>query len=420
LNHKSRPLRIAILDHNPEIGGAEASILTLLRKIDHSQFHVTVMLPSSGSFLEELQKIRIHTNVIPLPMKLIRLKRGDILRSFIFIIANLFRIQFFLMKLCHHLGRDKFDLVLTNTVKAHLYGSIAAYFCSIPLVWRFHDVLSPGDFSPLLIKFIALFGKVFPERILAVSNITRDHLVKNGVKNSRVQVIFNGIDHERLEIETTKNIRNELKLENGTRLVGCIGRIIPQKGQKSLLLAIPEVIRRYPETFFLIIGDVFLKEEGYKKELLEIIKKNRIEDRVKFTGFRMDIGDIMKSLDILVFPSIAPESFGLSILEAMAIGKPVVASNTGGVSEIIEDGITGMLIEPNHPEQIADRIIRLFSDQEMYDTIAQNAKEVANKRFSLQKYVAAMEEAFREVVGATLKIDNFTPILTLPHQEEGI
>jgi glycosyltransferase involved in cell wall biosynthesis len=79
----------------------------------------------------------------------------------------------------------------------------------------------------------------------------------------------------------------------------------------------------------------------------------------------------------------------------MAIGKPVIASNIGGVSEIIEDGITGMLIEPNHPEQITDRIIRLFSDQEMYDTIAQKAKEVVTERFSMQKYVAAMEEAFR-------------------------
>jgi glycosyltransferase involved in cell wall biosynthesis len=82
----------------------------------------------------------------------------------------------------------------------------------------------------------------------------------------------------------------------------------------------------------------------------------------------------------------------------MALGKPVIASNTGGVGEIIEDGVTGMLIEPNHPEQIADRIIRLFSNKEIYNSIAQRAKEMADKRFSLPKYVTAMEEAFKEAL----------------------
>jgi glycosyltransferase involved in cell wall biosynthesis len=119
-----------------------------------------------------------------------------------------------------------------------------------------------------------------------------------------------------------------------------------------------------------------------------------LEKYIRFTGFRTDIGDVMRSLDILVFPSVAPESFGLSIMEAMSLGKPVIASKVGGVSEIIEDGITGMLIEPNHPEQIADRIIHLLSNQEIYSSIAQKAKEVVTERFSLQKYVAAMEEAF--------------------------
>ena len=355
-----------------------------------------MILLSRGSFSKELERFDIHSKEIHLPMELVQLKRGDVFRSLLFILFYFFCIQIFFIKLCIYLKKNKFDLIVTNTVKAHLYGSMAAYLCRISLVWRFHDVLSPLDFSPLLIRIIIFFGRWFPKRILAVSKITKEYLAKNGLKDNKIDVIFNGIDSELFEIEdVSKDIRMELKIEGKTKLVGCIGRIIPQKGQKSFLLAIPGVIKKYQETFFLIIGEVFLKEEAYKKELLEIIKKNKIEDRVKFTGFRRDIGDVMRSLDVLVFPSATPESFGLSILEAMALGKPVIASNVGGVSEMIEDGITGMLIEPNHPEEITDRIIRLFSDQEMYDTIAREAKEVANKRFSLQKYVAAMEEAFR-------------------------
>jgi glycosyltransferase involved in cell wall biosynthesis len=181
-------------------------------------------------------------------------------------------------------------------------------------------------------------------------------------------------------------------------LIGCVGRIIPEKGQKSFLLAIPEVIQKCPEAFFLIVGDVFPGKETYKKELLEIIKKNVLGKYVRFAGFRKDIGDVIRSIDLLVFPSVAPESFGLSILEAMTLGKPVIASNVGGVSEIIEDGITGMLVEPNQPNQIADRIIHLLSHREIYEAIGKRAKEVVTERFSLQKYVVAMEEAFREAL----------------------
>jgi glycosyltransferase involved in cell wall biosynthesis len=300
-----------------------------------------------------------------------------------------------LMKLFIYLRKNRFDLVMTNTVKAHIYGSIAACLCRIPVIWRFHDILSPTDFSPLLIRFITFFGKWFPKRILAVSKITKEYLVKNGLKEDKIDVIFNGIDSELFEIRhVSKDIRKELKIESKTKLVGFIGRIIPEKGLKSFLLAIPEVIQECPEAFFLIIGDVFLGEETHRNELLEIINKNVLEKYIRFTGFRTDIGDVMRSLDILVFPSVAPESFGLSIMEAMSLGKPVIASKVGGVSEIIEDGITGMLIEPNQPDQIADRIIHLLSNQEIYSSIAQKAKEVVTERFSLQKYVAAMEEAF--------------------------
>ena len=396
---KEKPIKIAIFDHSPEIGGAEISILTLCKHIDCSQFSMTVILPSRGNFSKELGKIDIRTEIAHLPMELLQLRRGDVFRSFLFMLAYLFYIPFFFIKLCIYLKENRFDLVVTNTVKAHLYGSVAASLCRIPVIWRFHDILSPTDFSPLLIRIIILFGRWFPKRILAVSKITKEYLARNGLKADKIEIIFNGIASELFEIkDVSKDIRRELKIEGKTKLIGCVGRIIPEKGQKSFLLAIPEVIQKCPEAFFLIVGDVFPGKETYKKELLEIIKKNVLGKYVRFTGFRKDIGDVIRSIDLLVFPSVAPESFGLSILEAMTLGKPVIASNVGGVSEIIEDGITGMLVEPNQPNQIADRIIHLLSHREIYETIGKRAKEVVTERFSLQKYVAAMEEAFREAL----------------------
>lgn len=391
-------IKVAFVDHSPEIGGAESSLLTLLRHMDKKQFKATVILTSEGLFSKRLREENIQVKVIYLPLTLIRLKRGNALKAFLFLAAYLFPIQFFMIKLCFYLRKNKFDLILTNTIKAHFYGSIAARLCFIPVIWRFHDILSPTDFSPVLIQSITFFGKRFPTRILAVSDLARDYLVRDELKGDKVEVIFSGIDNDRYEFKnTSRNIRNEFNIGDNVKLVGCIGRIIPQKGQRSFLLAIPEVIKKYPETFFLIAGDVYLKEERYKEELLEIIKKNKIEDRVKFTGFRYDIRNLIRSLDILVFPSVAPESFGLSVLEAMSLGKPVIASKVGGVCEIIEDGVNGMLIEPNHPEQITDRIIQLLSDKEMYHRMGWEAKEAVTRKFSLKRYVVEMERACKEV-----------------------
>ena len=390
---KQNRIKLAILDHSPDLGGAEVAILTLLKNMDRSRFETTVILPCRGPFSKALEKMDIPVAIIRLPMGLLRLKRGRAFLSFLFLIVSLIYLQFYLLKLCFYLKINRFQLVLTNTIKAHLYGSLAARLCSIPLVWRFHDLLVAPDFSPFLIRFISLFGKLFPKKIYAVSGVSRDYLIKSGIAEIKTEVIFNAVDSELFEINRDfKSIRDEYHLGRA-KLVGCIGRIVPQKGQKVLLSAIPGVIQRYQEAFFLMVGDIFLREEAYKKELFELINRNGIGDKVKWTGFRVDIGNVMDSLDIVVFPSIAPEAFPLSVLEAMSLGKPVIASSVGGVKEIIEDGVSGYLVEPNRPDQITEKILFLFQDQEICDRIGKKAREVIGQKFPLKNYVLSMEQA---------------------------
>jgi glycosyltransferase involved in cell wall biosynthesis len=398
-------IKIAILDQSPDLGGAEVSILTFLKRMDRSRFDATVILPFAGPFSRALEAIEVPARIIHLPMGLVRLKRGKPFRSFLILLLSFFLFHFFLLKLCLYLRRNCFQLVVTNTIKAHLYGSIAARLCSIPLVWRFHDILSPPDFSPLLIKLVVFFGKFFPEKILAVSRTTEDQLIEKGVDRKKIRVIFNGIDEDRFKVQPGfRDIREEYRLENGAKLIGCIGRIIPQKGHKIFLSAIPGVIRERPETFFLIIGEVFLGEDAYQKELLEMVERNGIEKRVFMTGFRPDIEHVIRSLDIVVLPSIAPEAFGLTLLEAMVLKKPVIASDIGGVKEIIEDGVHGFLVEPNRSGPIAERILYLLTHPDMANQMAERAQERVHQRFSLTQYITGMEQACREAVFKEEKI----------------
>jgi glycosyltransferase involved in cell wall biosynthesis len=399
MGSENRPIKVAILNHSPDLGGAEVSILTFLRHMDRSRFDVTVILPSLGPFSRSLDAIGIPIKIVHLPSDLVRLKRGKALRSFLILIASLVTLKLFWLKLWIYLKRNDFNLILTNTVKAHLYGSIPARLCSLPLLWRFHDVLSPPDFSPVLIRAISFFGKRFPEKILPVSNTAREHLIQNGVPDQKVEVIFNGVNSELFEFNKDFNdIRKEYHLAETVMLVGCIGRIIPQKGQKVLLEAIPGVLQRYPETFFLIIGDVFHGEEAYRKELFEIIEQNNLTKKVRLTGFREDMRDVLRSLDIVVFPSVSPEAFPLTLLEAMILKRTVIASNIGGVKEIILDGLNGVLVEPNRPEQITEKILYLFDHPAVCDRMGEKAKERVEQEFSLKDYVQAMEKAFREAV----------------------
>ncbi len=382
------------------------TLLTFLRNIDRSRFDVTVILPGEGSFSMALAASGIPVSILRLPIGLVRLKRGKALQSLLLLLRFFFPFLFFLLSLSSYLKRNHFELVLTNTIKSHLYGSLAARLCSVPLIWRFHDILSPDDFNPLLIQFLAFFGKRFPKKILAVSKVTRDHLLQHGIERGRIEVIFNSVDAERLETKGPfKNIREEYRLGNGAKLVGCIGRIIPQKGQRVLLSAVPGVLRRRPDAIFLIVGDVFLKDELYKEELFEFIKDNGIEESARLTGFRTDIGDVIRSLDFVVFPSVAPEAFPLSVLEAMSLGKPVIASDIGGVQEIIEDGVTGLLVEPNQPGQITEKVLYLLNDPQSCERIGQRAKEFVNTKFSMKNYVLDMEEACRAVASGEERVE---------------
>ena len=146
--------------------------------------------------------------------------------------------------------KKRFQLVLTNTIKSHLYGSIAARLCSIPLIWRFHDILSPG-FQSFPDQMHRPFREVVSEKNTGRIQRARDHLAQNGIDRGKIDVIFNSVDPELLELNKDFNdIRKEYQLEKRVKLVGCIGRIIPQKGQKVLCRPFPGSFRDIRRPFF--------------------------------------------------------------------------------------------------------------------------------------------------------------------------
>jgi glycosyltransferase involved in cell wall biosynthesis len=179
-------------------------------------------------------------------------------------------------------------------------------------------------------------------------------------------------------------------MEPGSQIVGVVARLEPEKGHPTLLDAWPAVLRAAPDAYLLVIG------EGSQRDALERQARDlRIAHRVVFTGRRDDVPAVTAALDVAVLPSYR-EAQGLSILEALALARPVVASNVGGIPEMIDDGVTGLLVEPHDTDRLAQAISRLLVDHPFADTLARQGHDMVHDRFCIELMVEAIEAIYEE------------------------
>ncbi|BCL80619.1 glycosyltransferase family 4 protein [Ktedonobacteria bacterium brp13] len=173
-----------------------------------------------------------------------------------------------------------------------------------------------------------------------------------------------------------------------------VGRLEQMKGIELLIQALPSIIPLFPQTTLTIIGD-----GSSKTDLLDLTTRLQLEQYVHFTGWveNKDLDSYYEKASIVVMPSIVAESFGGVILEAMSVGRPVIATKVGGIPEIIDDGVDGYLVEPKNSEQIAEKIIQLFSDEELLIVLGRNARKKA-EGFSIEKYAESMEKIYGTVI----------------------
>ena len=169
-------------------------------------------------------------------------------------------------------------------------------------------------------------------------------------------------------------------------IVGTAGRLDPQKGQEEFLRAIPLVLKHRRSAYFVIAGDETRGEEGYRKRLLDLSERLGVSDHVRFLPFVENVPEFMAAIDLFVLPSYS-ETYGLVLIEAMAMGKPVVATNAGGVPEIVEDGRIGLLIPPRDERALADSIVRLLGDASLRRKFSKQARRDALERFDSARCV---------------------------------
>jgi glycosyltransferase involved in cell wall biosynthesis len=245
----------------------------------------------------------------------------------------------------------------------------------------------------------ALLRRLTPriDQLIAVSKAIVRKIEDEGRVGAPVTLIYNGVDLQRyVDQEACCTLHEEYAIPDGAPIVGVVARLEPEKGHPTLIEAWPRVLERVPNAHLLIVGEGS-RREALEAQVIDLGLMPRQASSVTFTGRRDDIPSVTAALDVAVLPSYR-EAQGLSILEAMALSRPVVASNVGGIPEMIENGETGLLVPPHDAEALGNAIARLLTDHPYADTLARAGHDLVYERFCVELMVRAIETIYDESI----------------------
>ncbi|MFH0774231.1 MAG: GT4 family glycosyltransferase PelF [bacterium] len=349
-------------------GGAEGVLINIARLIDTERYNSSICLLKRGWTFNEAKRIGIE------PFVLTKKHRYD---------------PFLLWHLIRLITEKKIDLIHTHCFGMNLYGALAAKMTGVPVIPTVHGFLYDFEKNRRLIayKLISRFSK----KIVAVSHELKSHLIEKArINPDKVMVIHNGIDLDGYKPIADSNLKKrELDIEPSAPIVGIVGNLRPVKDHETFLQAASQIIKVMPSTKFLVIGDGPLKEN-----LKEQSRKMKLDENVLFLGHRTDVLELLAIMDIFVLSSIS-EGLSLSILEAMAMSKPVVTTDVGGNPEIIVDGKTGFLVPPKDPSNLASKIM-LLKDKGLAERMGGEGRRRVEEHFSLEKMIKNYEQLYEE------------------------
>ncbi len=381
-------VNILYVNHTGEIGGAEVSLLLLLRNLNRALYQPVVVCPLKGSLAKELAEISVTFQEIDFHQVRRTLNPVRLLIAIFFFFRHMIRI--------FQIVRSKnIKLVHANSLKSAIISGIGARLDNVPLVWHVRDFLPVGFFRQLFTRLAYLLATKVIVNSKAVGEIFR-FLQKD--PNEKVKIIYNCIDPDLYNPDVDGNdLRRELNIGTNIALIGFIGRVHPEKGIEYLIRAVREVIKIVPEVRLLIVGDTALGKEEYQKRMRDLSAELGLADRILFLGYRKEVVKIMAALDILVLPSLR-EPFGLVSLEAMAMKKPVIATNTGGSPEVIIDGKTGLLVAPRDSCAISSAIIKLLKDKELARRMGATGRKRVMNFFSPESTISSVQEMYDKIL----------------------
>jgi glycosyltransferase involved in cell wall biosynthesis/predicted O-methyltransferase YrrM len=361
--------------HSSELSGPQRHLLDITRAIDKDRFSVEVACPN-GWLLKELQKNNVKTHRIDL-------KDGFSINS----LLSLFRIA----------RKGRYDIIHAHMGRTGLYAKLVGVITGKPVIVTEHLVAQDHSWikSPFRRRLHLIahkFSNKMTRLILAVSEVARNaYIERQGVSPDKIIIIHNFVDADLFAKEQKgEKIRKEFKIDNDNVVIGFLGRLDWRKGLRTIVDAAGDL----KGAKFMIVG-----EGDAREELIDEIRKKGIEEDFILTGIRKDVPAMMKAMDIFIFPSYAEyESFGIAVIEAMAAGVAVIASDIAPIREIINDGENGILVPKKDPAALRSAIKRLIKDRDLMKRLGEEGRRTSLEKFSLKKAINKIEAVYEKIL----------------------
>ena len=390
---------LLVVNHAVEIGGAERVLLRLLDALDLELFEPALACPTEGPLTDEARNRGLQVHLGHPSPRLLAIRRQSLGGNRIAVASYPFDMATSVWRLARLIRRERFDLVLTNSAKADIYGTLAARLAGRPAVIRLHDIVDADAFSKLNMWLFKTSAKYFADRVLTVSHATENAMAALGVPRSKLLTVYNGIDLEEEGRPVDAGaVRREFGIGADVPVAGLVGRLVDWKGPDYFIKAAAISARELPESRFLLVGDALFGEKEYVDHLKELAESLGLHDRLVFTGFRSDVSLLVAALDVLVHASTLPDPLPTVLVEAMAKSRPVVAADAGGVPEIVMDGVTGFTVPPRDTERMSEAITYLLSNPDKARQMGKAGLERAKELFDIHKTTLSMEEALESAM----------------------
>jgi glycosyltransferase involved in cell wall biosynthesis len=298
-----------------------------------------------------------------------------------------------------------YDLIYANSMKAAVIGAVTKPFHQRKLIWHLRSLLIPEHFTGLARWVARWCGNYGIDLVIANSNATARAYQTNGGKH-RPLTAYNGFALNAFMHHSRRELRAQLVREHGLDparpIIGMIGRIGHWKGQVPALMG----LSMGTNWQFMVVGEALFESEKFRQDFREKAAHLAQGGNVFFLGHRNDVAEIMGGVDVVIHASTLPEPFGRVIVEAMLAGTPVIASNGGGVPEILEDGVTGRLVEPNNAPALRAVIAAALCETEKSQRMAIAARAYAERTFALEVTLPPIWQALRNVAAQTAVKEN--------------
>jgi glycosyltransferase involved in cell wall biosynthesis len=358
-----RPLRVVYLDHCARISGGEIALVRLLEGL-RGRVQAHVLLGEHGPIEEQLEAAGARVEVLPMAEG-VRDTRRDEVGARAVSASSVRDLGTYGVRLTRRLRQLRPDLVHTNSLKAALYGGVCGRAACTPVLWHIRDRIDVDYLPRPAVRMVRGLSRVLPREVVVNSRMTAGTLPR------RSTVVYDVVPDELAEAGAARPSRTSR--DDGDVVIGMLGRLAHWKGQHVFLDAFARAAARADGRRLRarLIGSAMFGEDDYERRLRDQVARLGIADLVEFRGFREDVAAELAELDVLVHASVSPEPFGQVVVEGMAARLPVVASAAGGPSEVVTDGVDGLLVPPGDVEGFADAMVALATDPPLRERLAE-------------------------------------------------